>query len=220
MSFFIVFFLFLQPDGEAVAVDASESAGRSVEAAYVEAPPVIDGILDEACWQNNPGFADFYESWPVLCDSASEDTRVVVLYDEKFLYMGFFCYYSEPDQVVAWLVPRESVGDGDDITITIDTYNDDRNGFRFAFNPLGNQRDSYLSHGGSWQDNSWDGVWYVETSIEEYGWFAEIAIPSRPSGSNQGRNRTGAYVFPDGWITSTKGLCGRITNRRISVREP
>lgn len=150
---------------------------RWVEAVFVEEPPLIDGSLDEKCWHENPGFTDFFENWPVMCDPASESTRVVVLYDKTSLYLGCFCHYAEPDQVVAWLVPRESVGDGDDITISIDTYNDDRNAFRFAFNPLGNQRDSYLSHGGSWQDNSWDGVWYVETSIDTYGWFAEVAIP-------------------------------------------
>jgi hypothetical protein len=150
---------------------------RWVDAVYVEDTPVIDGKLEERCWHENTGFTDFIENWPVLCDPPSESTRVVVLYDDINLYLGCFCHYSEPDQVVAWLVPRESVGDGDDITITIDTYNDDRNAFRFAFNPLGNQRDSYLSHGGSWDDHSWDGVWYVETSIEEYGWFAEVAIP-------------------------------------------
>ncbi|MBN2380327.1 carbohydrate binding family 9 domain-containing protein [candidate division WOR-3 bacterium] len=174
MNLLLALSLFLN-SAEVTAVNGTTN--RSVEAVYVETPPVIDGILDEACWHENQGFTDFYESWPVLCDSASEETRVVVLYDDKFLYMGFFCHYSEPDQVVAWLVPRESAGDGDDITVTLDTYDDDRNGFRFAFNPLGNQRDYYLSHGGSWQDNSWDGVWYVETSIDEYGWYAELAVP-------------------------------------------
>lgn len=150
---------------------------RVVEAVYVEEPPVIDGVLDEACWHENPGFTDFMENWPVLCDPPSESTRVVVLYDQNNLYMGCFCPYKDSNQVVAWLVPRGSVGDGDDITITIDTYNDDRNAFRFAFNPLGNQRDAYLSEGGRRIDESWDGVWYVETSIDKYGWYAELAVP-------------------------------------------
>lgn len=152
-------------------------SARVTDAVYVNEPPKIDGVLDEACWHENTGFTDFIENWPVLCDPPSESTRVVVLFDDHNLYMACFCYYQEPDQVVAWLVPRESPGDGDDITITIDTYNDDRNAFRFAFNPLGNQRDYYLSEGGSRVDDSWDGVWFVETSIEEYGWFAEVAIP-------------------------------------------
>ncbi len=150
---------------------------RTIEAVRVDTPPVIDGKLDEACWVENPGFSDFMENWPVLCDPASESTRVVVLYDEDNLYMGCFCPYIDSNQVVAWLVPRGSIGDGDDITITIDTYNDDRNAFRFAFNPLGNQRDAYLSEGGRRIDESWDGVWYVKTSIDKYGWYAELSVP-------------------------------------------
>lgn len=79
---------------------------RTVEAIRVDTPPVIDGKLTEPCWLENPGFSDFMENWPVLCDPASESTRVVVLYDEDNLYMGCFCPYKDSNQVVAWLVPR------------------------------------------------------------------------------------------------------------------
>ncbi|MBN2380328.1 carbohydrate binding family 9 domain-containing protein [candidate division WOR-3 bacterium] len=170
MSFLFVFSIFLLP--------VQELAGRSVEAVFVKEPPRIDGVLDEACWQDNPGITDFVEHSPEICTEASEETRVVICYDEHNLYFGCFCYYSEPDMVTAWVVPRESSGDGDDITIRIDTYNDDRNAYVFSVNPLGNQRDIHISTMG-W-DYSWNGVWYAAETIEPYGcygWFAEIAIP-------------------------------------------
>ena len=152
-------------------------AGRTTQAVRVEEPPIIDGVLDEACWQQNPGFTDFMENYPEMCEPPSESTRVVVCYDDYALYFGCFCYYKEPGQVVARLVPRESGGEGDDITISIDTYNDDRNAYRFSVNPLGIQRDIHISGGGWNYDYAWNGVWYAEATIEECGWFAEIAIP-------------------------------------------
>ncbi|MBA7629051.1 hypothetical protein ES703_36549 [subsurface metagenome] len=152
-------------------------AGRTTQAVRVEEPPIIDGVLDETCWQQNPGITEFMENYPEMCEPASESTRVVICYDDYAIYFGCFCYYKEPGQVVARLVPRESGGEGDDITISIDTYNDDRNAFRFAINPLGIQRDVHITDGGWGYDIAWNGVWYAEATIEEYGWFAEIAIP-------------------------------------------
>lgn len=152
-------------------------AGRTAQAVRVSEPPKIDGVLDEACWRENPGFTDFMENYPEMCGEASESTRVVVCYDEDAIYFGCFCYYKEPGQVVARLVPRESGGDGDDVTISIDTYNDDRNAYRFSVNPLGIQKDVHITDGGWGYDYAWNGVWYAEASIEPCGWFAEIAIP-------------------------------------------
>jgi hypothetical protein len=150
---------------------------RTVEAVRLQTPPVIDGVLDEPCWYDNPGIADFVEHYPDMNTEASESTRIVIVYDDYAIYFGCFCYYNEPDQVVARLVPREATGDGDDITICLDTYNDDRNAYIFAISALDNQRDIHATQGGGYQDWSWNGVWYNKASIEEYGWFAEIAIP-------------------------------------------
>jgi len=162
---------------------------RTIEAVRVTEPPVIDGVLDEACWQENAGVSDFIEKHPDLGDEPSESTRVVVLYDERAVYFGCFCYDSEPEEVLARLVPRESSGDGDDITIYLDTYNDDRNAFYFSVNPMGLQRDVHITGGGRGWDRSWNGVWYSEGSITDWGWCAEIAIPFKtlrfPAASEQ-----------------------------------
>ncbi len=150
---------------------------RTAEAVRVEHPPVIDGVLDEACWLQNPGITNFMEKYPDLGEEPSESTKVVICYDDKFIYFGCFCYDSEPDKVEARLVPRESGGDGDDIGIYLDTYDDDRNAFYFSVNPMGLQRDVHITNGGWGWDQSWNGVWRSQGSITEWGWCAEIAIP-------------------------------------------
>jgi len=147
------------------------------EAVRITEPPVIDGVMDDACWKENQGFSDFILSYPVLGEASDDSTRIIICYDDDALYIGCFCYYAEPDQVVARLVPREKGGDGDDITICFDTYNDDRTGYLFSVSGLDNQRDIQVSGGGWPQNGAWNGVWYNKASIVEYGWFAEIVIP-------------------------------------------
>jgi len=147
---------------------------RTVEAVRVEHPPVIDGVLDEACWLGNPGITDFMEKYPDLGEEPSESTKVVICYDEKAVYLGFFCYDSEPEKVEARLVPRESSG-GDYVSVYFDTYDDDRNAYQFSINGMGIQRDVHLS--GWSHDYSWNGVWRSEASLTDWGWCVEIAIP-------------------------------------------
>ncbi|MBN2380329.1 carbohydrate binding family 9 domain-containing protein [candidate division WOR-3 bacterium] len=159
MSLALVFFLF---------------SGRTAEAVRILQPPRIDGVLDEACWHENPGFSDFMERYPDLGEEPSESTRVVICYDEKSLYAAFFCYDSDPSQVEIRLVPRESSG-GDYVLIYFDTYDDDRNAYMLGINTMGIQRDVRIT---GWNyDYSWNGVWYSEAGLTPWGWCAEIEIP-------------------------------------------
>lgn len=151
-------------------------AARTAEAVRIVDPPCIDGILDEECWYQNPGITDFEEYYPDRGAEPSDSTRIVICYDDHYLYFGCFCY-QDPDSVTARLVPRESSGDGDDVTISLDTYDDDRNAYRFSINPLGIQRDIHITERGSGFDYAWNGVWISEGSITVWGWSAEIAIP-------------------------------------------
>lgn len=151
-------------------------AGRTAEAVRITEPPCIDGVLEEACWFRNPGLTDFVEHYPDRGAEPSDSTRIVICYDDNYLYFGCFCY-QDPDSVTARLVPRESSGDGDDVTISLDTYDDDRNAYRFSINPLGIQHDIHITERGSDFDYAWNGVWYSEGSITPWGWSAEIAIP-------------------------------------------
>lgn len=150
-------------------------ASRTTEAIRIEVPPVIDGMLDEECWQN-PGISDFEEDYPDRGDEPSESTRVVVCFDNRFIYFGCFSF-GEPDSVTARLIPREHWDEGDNVTISLDTYNDDRNAYRFSVNPLAIQGDVHITGGGSDYDYAWNGLWYAEAGITDWGWGAEIAIP-------------------------------------------
>lgn len=70
----------------------------------VDIPPVIDGNLDELCWQNaprSPRFADLVNG-----SRAVHNTQAAVLWDDTYLYVG---YWIEEPFVQAALTERDSL---------------------------------------------------------------------------------------------------------------
>jgi hypothetical protein len=107
----------------------------------------------------------------------TERTEVRILYDDDNLYIGVFCYDSEPDRIIVNSLQRDyATQESDGVTVLIDSLHDRRSGFTFVTNPAGAKRDVQLSNDGSGNVN-WDGVWDVKTSRNEQGWFAEYVIP-------------------------------------------
>ena len=70
----------------------------------VDAPPIIDGLLNENCWKNaprSPRFSDLISGGRTLYD-----THAAVLWDDEFLYVGY--WIEEPD-VRARLTERDAL---------------------------------------------------------------------------------------------------------------
>ncbi len=66
---------------------------------------------------------------------------------------------------------------GDQIKITIDTFHDHRNAFYFSTNPLGAYKDANTVENGRTINYDWNAVWDNKTSVDDKGWYIEIAIP-------------------------------------------
>ena len=60
----------------------------SVTALRVEAPPVIDGELDEGVWQQASIGGDFIQYEPFDGIKMSERTEFRILYDDNAIYIG------------------------------------------------------------------------------------------------------------------------------------
>ncbi|MCH8015375.1 MAG: hypothetical protein IH917_01975 [Acidobacteria bacterium] len=61
---------------------------RVIRARYIEAPIVIDGILDELAWTLVEPATDFVQTNPVQGEPATERTEVRLLYDDDNLCGG------------------------------------------------------------------------------------------------------------------------------------
>jgi len=111
-------------------------------------------------------------------EPVTERTQVAIVYDAENLYVGVWCYDSNPGAIVAKEYERDfSEGLDDNFILVFDTYHDKRNGFLFATNPNGARLDAQVFNNGSSVNRFWDGVWDVKTTITGEGWFAEFVIP-------------------------------------------
>ncbi|MFT5370152.1 MAG: hypothetical protein ACI8V2_005131 [Candidatus Latescibacterota bacterium] len=139
--------------------------------------PQIDGRLDDQIWSRLTPVTDFTQRDPHYGQRPSQKTEVRFCYDEANLYIGVRCFDSNPENIVKRLSYRErDMYTGDTFAIFIDSRHDHRTGVKFGTNPMGMREDS-ARYNDYQRDNSWDGLWWVETSIDSLGWVAEFKIP-------------------------------------------
>jgi hypothetical protein len=170
---------------------------RDARAVRVDAPPIIDGRLDDPAWQEAEPLGGFVQRIPSDGAPASEPTEVRVLYDEQAIYVGVWLWDSNPQGIVQGPAIRDSrLDDSDAVVLIFDTYRDRQNGFVFGTNPSGIEYDGQVTDegrgggglggmgggraqggaGGGFNLN-WDGSWEVATSRDARGWYAEFRIP-------------------------------------------
>ena len=138
----------------------------------------IDGNLNEPAWIKGVKISNFTEQEPVEGAKPTEKTEVTFLYDSNNLYVGVWCWDSEPDKISAKKMNRDSRWWTDDnFEIIFSPFNDKRNGYLFVTNPNGMITDVLISDGGKSTNINWNGIWDVATTITNKGWFAEFVFP-------------------------------------------
>jgi hypothetical protein len=153
------------------------SSPKIVTAVRAENAPVLDGLVNDAVWQQAPTLTDFTQFDPEEGTPPSEQTSVRILYDDNALYIGVICYDSQPSGIVRQLTRRDRSTEADRFTVMIDSYHDLQTAFVFSCNVSGVQSDGVLSQDGTVYDLTWDAVWSVEASLIPDGWSAEFRIP-------------------------------------------
>ena len=136
----------------------------------------IDGHLDEAAWAAAPVATGFIQRQPVEGDPAVHDTEVRVLIGSDAIYVGARMIDSEAQFIADQMTRRDTGGQFDFFTVSLDPNLDRRTGYWFAINPSNVQGDGYLFDDNR-LDLAWNAVWESEVSRDEGGWTAEMRIP-------------------------------------------
>ena len=147
----------------------------------------LDGVLDEAAWQQAERGTAFVQREPFQGEPATEQTFVQVVYTDDTLYIGIRALDSDPSGVIAKDMQRDGSGRGgfrggrlesdDSVVILLDTFHDRRNAFYFETNPLAARVDALITDEGRDRNFEWDGVWNAAARRTEEGWSAELEIP-------------------------------------------
>src|SRR5829696_6083711 len=147
----------------------------------------VDGRLNEEAWKTAAVFKDFYQTNPGDNIAPSKPTEVLMMYDEKHLYVAFKCW-DEKDKIRATVAKRDDVFGEDNVRMWLDTYNDQRRAYVFGFNPFGIQQDGIYTEGRG-ADFSVDIVMESKGVIEDWGWSVEVKIPFKSLRYNAGKGK-------------------------------
>jgi hypothetical protein len=162
----------------ALPLFAQHSQPDSLKALQIKSPIRLDGILDETDWAKAPKISNFTQRELNENQPATEKTEVAVLYTKTELFIGVWCFDSEPDKIIAQKMKWDfEYGNEDNFEIVLDTYGDKRNAYLFIVNPNGAQYDALVTDNSRKMNSDWNGVWYVAAKRTDQGWFAEIKIP-------------------------------------------
>lgn len=133
--------------------------------------PKIDGVLDDAAWENVQVVQGFRQSNPTFNISATQQTEVKIIYDNTAIYIAATLYDSAPDSIAHQLGNRDDYVNADGFQIKFDTYNTEQDAFVFGVSASGVQLDNRFS------DMLYNAVWESAVKINDNGWSLEFKIP-------------------------------------------
>ena len=151
-----------------------------------DAPPIIDGRLDDSCWQNATmasGFITIGGEW------VRNQTTAYITYDLKCLYIAFRCDEPAPEKLSADAKKSDELGvfnednvelfNDDNVELFLDTNHDRMTYYHFGINAIGARYEAYCDNSGEGliRQAEWNPEWELKTRIGTQQWTAEMRIP-------------------------------------------
>jgi hypothetical protein len=154
-------------------------AQQSVDVAFLEQAPTIDGTIDEAEWAGAGLIHQpFVQFEPDFGEVSPYRTVVRVGQTATALYIAFESFDPDPSRLAAAITTRDGMLDADDsVTVALDSFGDDRTAYVFRTNALATQEDSRIADNGRIVDRQWDAAWLSAATRGEDRWTAEFEIP-------------------------------------------
>ena len=165
----------------------------------IEAEIVLDGVLDEPFWADAEVLSITTELYPERFAEAVVETRARVITTPTHLYIGFEAEDPDVSKIRSADRERDSVKDGDYVSLVIDPTGQLRRKFECRINPHGSRADILQDTISDryWYD--WDTRWEASAAFGENGYTAEMAIPL--DSIKQPRLREGEEPF---WLVVLK----------------
>ncbi|MYF54408.1 hypothetical protein F4225_01265 [Candidatus Poribacteria bacterium] len=150
---------------------------KEIKGQKITTSPVIDGKLDDQVWQKarrHTGFVDRNMN----NEPAEDQTAIQLVYSDKAIYLAWYCYDAQPDQIVTNVIDHQMRPFAEDwISFTIDPSHTHQFTDRVFFmsNPNGIK---FISHPPLHIPlNELPNRWNVGATIVDDGWIVEMEIP-------------------------------------------
>ena len=160
-------------------INAQNKPGKQLKIKKAKGEIVLDGVLDEADWQEADVANDWYMNYPNDTARATFQTEAKLTFNDDFLYVSFLCYDDESRDMINSLRRDFDYDLNDNVGMIIGPYNDRLNGFFFVLTPKGVQMEGTVFNGGANDSYNifWDNKWYSKVVRHQDKWIVEMAIP-------------------------------------------
>jgi hypothetical protein len=162
--------------GDSAVAISSPAACRVYVTRRTEAPPRIDGHLDDLAWETVEWAGGFLQREPTEGVPPTGQTAFKILYDDQAIYLAYRAFDPEPAKI-SRILARRDYFPGDWVEVNIDSYHDHRTAFSFTTSASGVRGDEFISDDGDQWDSNWDPIWQAATATDREGWTAEARIP-------------------------------------------
>ncbi|MHB0998812.1 MAG: carbohydrate binding family 9 domain-containing protein [Armatimonadota bacterium] len=154
--------------------NADTPASSMIKAIMVDTPPTLDGVLDDACWQNLQEYTGFVDDSTMKLTDVQ--TTVKICHDKDNIYIAFHALHPDPSKLSALETKRNgSIGKDDNIRVHIDASHLHKTASFFAVSAIGTQAEVIEKTQATKVD--WKGDWRSATKIVDDGYNVEMEIP-------------------------------------------
>lgn len=144
---------------------------QKVEFFRTERSPIIDGIIDDAVWQQAKKSTGFTQTEPFWGAAPLRQTDVWILYDNRAFYIAARMHELSSDSIIRQLGMRDNDLHADYFGIEFDPFNRMQDAYFFRVTASGVQSEWRRS------DGAFNAVWKSKVNIDEKGWTVEMEIP-------------------------------------------
>ncbi len=162
-------------------------------------PPEIDGVID-ACWSTADSATNYFQLSPYFNKTPSQRTVAKLLTTDKSLYCLIICY-DNTGTIEAYKGTLDNIS-GDNVSLMLDTFGNGRTGYKFAVSASGVRSDCRLVDDARNRDYSWDGIWFADARVYQWGYVVEMEIPYKSLQYNESLLSWGLDF--DRWVAGTK----------------
>ncbi len=134
----------------------------------------VDGII-EPVWNKADSTDGFFQATPYFGQKPSKKTVAKLLTTEDALYCLVICH--DDSRNIEQKKGKLDDHGGDVVSLMLDTYSDERTAYKFAVTASGVRSDCRLLDDARNRDYSWDGIWFSQAKVYDWGYVVEMQIP-------------------------------------------
>lgn len=172
-----VSFSFAYAPGKKTTATVPLLVSRRAEANPAAKPPILDGNLDDPCWQS-PQTALFAQDGGAM---PTDPVDFYFAYDTENLYLAAKCIDKKADAMTAAITERDgSIFSEDCVGFFLQPDRSQNTGYQVYFSPIGTIFDQQLKMNDDGEfdgHKKWNGMYRVKTARNSNGWSVEVIVP-------------------------------------------